>query len=84
MVFSQTYVKPHAFPVFKKGEYQDYTNYWSISPISHISKLIRKLIRRLYTFLEKKFLLFKQQCNFCNKLSTNHALIGINSKIQNA
>ena len=39
---------------------------------------------RLYSFLEKNFLLFKRQYGFRNKLSTNHALIDINSKTQTA
>ena len=34
---------------------------------------------RLYSFLEKNFLLFEQQYGFRNKLSTNHALIDITS-----
>ena len=39
---------------------------------------------RLYSFLEKTSPLFEQQYDFRNKLSTNHALIDINSKIQTA
>ena len=39
---------------------------------------------RLYSFLEKNSLLFEQQYGFWNKLSTNHALIDITSKIQTA
>ena len=39
---------------------------------------------RLYTFLEKNSLLFDLQYGFRNKLSTNHALIDITSKIQTA
>ena len=37
---------------------------------------------RLYSFLEKNSLLFGGQYGFRNKLSTNHALIDITSKIQ--
>ena len=39
---------------------------------------------RLYSFLEKNSLLFERQYGLCNKLSTNHALIDITSKIQTA
>ena len=39
---------------------------------------------RLYNFLEKNSLLFGRQYGFRNKLSTNHALIDITSKIQTA
>ena len=37
-----------------------------------------------YSFLEKNYLLFKQQYGFRNKLSTNHALIDITNRIQKA
>ena len=39
---------------------------------------------RLYSFFEKNSLLFERQYGFRNKLSTNHALIDITSKIQTA
>ena len=37
---------------------------------------------RLYSFLEKNYLLFRRQYGFWNKLSTTHALIDTTSKIQ--
>ena len=71
--------------VFKRGENQDYNNYQPLSLISNLSKLMEKIIYpRLYSFLEKTSPLFEQQYDFRNKLSTNHALIDINSKIQTA
>ena len=39
---------------------------------------------RLYSFLKKNSVLFERQDGFCNKLSTNHAVIDITSKIQTA
>ena len=33
--------------------------------------------KRLYSFLEKNYLLFEQQCGFRDKLSTNHYLRAI-------
>ena len=39
---------------------------------------------RLYNFLEKNSLLFGRQFGFRNKLSTNHAVIDITSKIETA
>ena len=41
-------------------------------------------IKRLYSFLEKNSLLFELQHGFRNKLSTNHALIDIPNRIQEA
>ena len=80
----QTYLK-FVIPIFKRGENQDYNNYWPISLISNLSKLMEKIVHpRLYSFLEKNSLLFERQYGFRNKLSTNHALIDITSKIQTA
>ena len=60
-------------PVFKNGDNLDYINYRAVSLISNIGKLIEKIIhKRLYSFLEKNYLLFKQQYGFRNKLSTNY------------
>ena len=60
-------------PVFKNGDNLDYINYRAVSLISNIGKLIEKIIhKRLNSFLEKNYLLFKQQYGFRNKLSTNY------------
>ena len=73
----------NVIPVFKKGDNLDYNNYRPISLISNIDKLIEKVVhKRLYSFLEKNSLLFKQQYGFRNKMSTNHALIDITNRIQ--
>ena len=70
-------------PLFKKGDRQGYNNYWPISLILNLSKLIKKLAHmRLYNFLEKHSLLFEKQYGFRAKISTNHALIDIVDKIQ--
>ena len=80
----QTYLKLQVlFLYLKEGETKIINNYRPISWISNLSKLIEKIVHsRLYSFLEKNFLLFEQQYGFRNKLSTNHALIDITSKIQ--
>ena len=72
-------------PVLKKGDEQDYNNYRPISLISNLSKLIENLAhKRLYNFLEKYSLLFEKQYGFRVKMFTNHALIDITNKIQEA
>ena len=40
--------------VFKKDSKLDYSNYHPISLLSNIEKILEKLIKRLYTFLNKK------------------------------
>ena len=70
--------------VLKKGDRQDYNNYRPISLISNLSKLIEKLAKRIYNFLEKFSLLFEKQYDFRVKMSTNHTLIDTTNKIQEA
>ena len=70
--------------VLKKGDRQDYNNYHPISLISNLSKLIEKLAKRIYNFLEKFSLLFEKQYDFHVKMSTNHTLIDTINKIQEA
>ena len=71
--------------VLKKGDRQDYSNCRPISLISNLSKLIEKLAhKRLNNFLEKYSLLFEKQYGLRVKMSTNHALIDITNKIQEA
>ena len=71
----------NVIPVFKKGDNLDIP----ISLISNIGKLIEKIVhKRFYNFLKKNSLLFEQQYGFRNKMSTNHALIDITNRIQEA
>ena len=83
--FSDLLKFANVIPVFKKVDNLDYNNYRPISLISNIGKLIEKIVhKRLYSFLEKNSLLFEQQYGFRNKLSTNHTLIDITNRIQEA
>ena len=81
-IFPDLLKTSNVIPIFKRGENQVYNNYRPISLISNLSKLMEKTVHpRLYNFLEKNSLLFGRQYGFRNKLSTNHALIDITSKI---
>ena len=72
-------------PVYKKGDPLDCTNYHPISVLSNLGKLIEKLIHsRMNKFLENHKCFYKNQFGFRKKQSTNHALITITEKIQNA
>ena len=67
------------FPYLKEGKTKVITINRPIPLISNLSKLMEKIVHlRLYN------LLFERQYGFRNKLSTNHALIDITSKIQTA
>ena len=84
-IFSDLLKTSNVILIFKRGENQDYNYYQPISLIFNLSKLMEKIVHpRLYSFLKKSSLLFEQQYGFCNKLSTNHTLIDITSKIQTA
>ena len=65
------------FPYLKEGKTKVITINRPIPLISNLSKLMEKIVHlRLYN------LLFERQYGFRNKLSTNHALIDVTSKIQ--
>ena len=83
MELFQTYLKRQMlFPYLKEGKTKIITINRPIPLISNLSKLTEKIAHlRLYSFLEKN-LLFERQYGFRNKLSTNHALIDVTSKIQ--
>ena len=84
-VFLDLLKTANIIPVLKKGDRQDYNIYRPISLILNLSKLIEKSAhKRLYNFLEKYSLLFEKKYGFCVKMSTNHTLIDITNKIQEA
>ena len=83
--FPQQLKTAKIIPVYKKGDLLDYTNYCPISLLSNLGKLIEKLIHsRMNKFLENHKCFYKNQFGFRKKQSTNHALITITEKIQNA
>ena len=73
---------PHIIPTFKKGDKSQCNNYRPISLISNLNKIIKKIVyKRLYSFLEEKEILYKQQFGFRNNHSTTHALLSITEEI---
>ena len=80
-----TILKCSVIPTFKKGDKGQCNNYRPISFISNLSKIIEKIVyKRLYSFLEEKEILYKQQFGFRNKHSTTHALLSITDEIHEA
>ena len=71
-------------PVFKKDSKLDYGNYYPISLLSNIEKILEKLMyKRLYTFLNKN-VIYNLQFGFRQQYSTSHALINITENIRKA
>ena len=82
-IFPEILKTAQAIPIFKIGDQQDSNNYWPISLLSNIGKIIEKLIhKRLFKFLNNDNCLFNYQFEFKNHHSTNHALISITEKIR--
>ena len=73
------------YPIYKKQNKTEVTNYRPISLLSNISKIMEKMVHnRLYMFLEQNNALYDFQFGFRNNHSTNHALIEITEQIRNA
>ena len=70
-------------PVHKGGSTQDMNNFRPISLLSIFDKIMEKLLhKRLYDFLEKNNILFKNQFGFRKNNSTIFALLQITEKIR--
>jgi len=72
-------------PTHKKDSKLIISNYRPISLLSNLNKIIEKLMfKRLYSFLEQHKCIYDLQFGFRENHSTNHALISIVQKIQEA
>ena len=72
-------------PIFKKGSKLLPESYRPISLLSNINKIMEKITySRVFKFLDKNNIFYKQQYGFRPKYSTNHALIDITEKIREA
>ena len=70
-------------PVHKGGSTQDMNNFRPISLLSIFDKIMEKLLhKRLYDFLEKNNILFKNQFGFRKNNSSIFALLQITEKIR--
>ena len=72
-------------PIFKKGSKLETSNYRPISLLSNINKIFEKVMySRVYDFITKSNCFYPLQFGFRSKHSTNHALISIVDKINEA
>ena len=70
-------------PFHKKESKLEYLNYRPISLLSVFSKIYEKLVYvRIYSYLDKKDLIYSKQFGFRSKHSTNHAIISITEHIR--
>ena len=71
-------------PIYKEGNLDSVSNYRPISILSAVSKIFeRTIFNRMYDFLDKKSLLYRNQFGFRSKRSTTHALVEIVERIRN-
>ena len=72
-------------PIFKSGDKQDISNYRPISILSLFSKVFEKTMHNhLINFIDANKILYKYQFEFCKSHSTNHAIISLVEKVNNA
>ena len=72
-------------PLHKKDSKLSISNYRPISLLSNLNKIIEKIMfSRLYTFLQQGKCIYDLQFGFRENHSTNHAIISIVQKIQEA
>lgn len=72
-------------PVFKSGLESDVSNYRPISLLSVFNRIMEKLVyNRLIKFVEKHDIIYKKQFGFRSFHSTEHAILSIVDKIQDA
>ena len=72
-------------PIFKSGDKTQLTNYRPISVLIFFSKIFEKtMYNHLIKFINKNKILYKYQFGFRKSHSTNHAIISLVEKVNNA
>ena len=70
-------------PIYKDGNEDDPSNYRPISLLSIFNRLFEKVMyNRLKSFLNKYNVLYETQYGFCERRSTDHAILDVVNKIQ--
>ena len=69
--------------VYKKDSKLDFSNYWPISLLSNIEKILEKLMNnRVYNFFTKNNPVYPLQFGFRQQYSTFHALTSLTEDIR--
>ena len=72
-------------PIFRSGDKQDISNYIPISILSFFLKVFEKtMYNHLINFIDANQILYKYQFEFRKSHSTNHAIISLVKKVNNA
>jgi len=72
-------------PVYKNGLMTEPGNYRPIAVLSPFSKVLERLVHdQLYSFLEKKEILYKYQFGFRKNFSTEQAILEVTDKLKEA
>ena len=72
-------------PIFKKGDPLDCANYRGICLIENCGKVLEKIVQiRLYGYLEKNKLIYKNQYGFRRKTGTSHCVLNLINDISKA
>ena len=83
--FPQCLKTAKIIPVHKKDSLLDPKNYRPISLLSNISKIFEKILHtRLYQFLERHNIIFKNQFGFRKQHNTTHACMALTEAIRNS
>ena len=84
-VFPSVLKTEKVVPVFKKYSKLDHSNYFPISLLSNLEKILEKLMyKMLHTFLNKNNIIYNLQFGFRQQYSTSHTLINITENIRKA
>ena len=76
---------PKVIPIFKTGDKKDTVNYRPISILTFFSKIFEKtMYNHLISFIDKEDILYKFQFGFRKSHSTNHAIISLVEKVNQA
>ena len=84
-IFPDIYKIAKIIPVYKSGDKTSASNYRPISLLPAFSKILEKLIsKRLFNFISNNNIIFSGQYGFLRGKSTEHAMLDIVDKINNA
>ena len=84
-IYPNQFKTSKVIPIHKKDSKLKTSNYRPISLLSNLNKVLEKLMfNRLFNFLDTFNCLYELQFGFREKHSTNHAILSITQKIQEA